>query len=408
MNINKWAAIFAAVFCLILCTAVFAETEQDNPGTPQVEKKEQRVIKHLIFISVGGLTDEKIRSAYTPNINGLAAGGIKTSAVGALPPNPRAFTASLLTGSDVSIHGYTGSGMKPKTQLLPEIICKYGKSSAFIAYEERFPEGLFQEKGGVRVYKVKDGGNKGVIDEAIKVFKETEPYFMGLDLPGLNPGEKEQENKTIIAKAVNDIDEQIGRLLIILSTKGLYDECLIVVTGCGITEGSGITESRIRAPEDDLLMAPVTMTGPGLKSGTVVPPVNITDITPTVALLTGIHTAPEANGMVLWNALMPGNGFLEENLLRKRIKDLSEQNARLTGLSYKLEEEKRQVRIEKEKVLGEKEGIQNTIDNKDSQINGLKRKTGLLKLVEAVTVLVMGAGYVLEYYYLRKKFLMFS
>jgi hypothetical protein len=144
-----------------------------------------------------------------------------------------------------------------------------------------------------------------------------------------------------------------------------------------------------------------------LKSGLLLPSINITDLAPTAALLGGIHAAPESNGLVLWNALLPGNGLSEEDLLRKRIKNLSDYNVKLTGLSYRLEEEKSLVKIEKEKVLQDKNRIKELIDSKDRQIRSLKWKGRLIRVTAGVIFLTMGAGYVIEYYYLRKKFLMF-
>lgn len=133
----------------------------------------------------------------------------------------------------------------------------------------------------------------------------------------------------------------------------------------------------------------------------------ITDIAPTTALLAGLPMSPESNGLVLWNALRTGTGFRQENLLLKRVKDLSDENVKLIGNAYRLTQEKGLVKAEKEGLSREKQQVQKTIADKDRQIGWLKLKIGTLKGLELITILVMGAGYVVEYIYLRKKFLMF-
>ena len=349
----------------------------------------------MIFIMVEGLTDQRIKSAYTPNADGLASSGVKTSAIGVLPANSASFLASLFAGADPSIHGITAVGQAPKITLLPETVGSYGRNCVFITPNDNILNGMFDRKGansGIRIAGVKDGGNEALIKKAIEEFNRDHPFLFGIRLLNIEKEAERSGRMNNIPGVVNTVDEQIGRLLTALRSTGAYEESLIVLVG-----GHGKEE----------LTGPVIMSGPGLKSGTQIPPVKITDVAPTIALLAGFQISPESTGMVLWNALRAGTGFLEENLLLKRVTDLSEENIKNIGQIYSLIEDKRMVDVEKEEVAAEKTKMDQTIEGKDREINFLKWQIRFFKLLIPVIVILFLAGYVVEYHYLRKRFLMF-
>lgn len=398
----KWLFIFMTTG-LLFCMGVNAQDIR-QPDKSAERPPEQKIIKHILYVVVNGLTEERIKSAYTPNLNGLASGGVKTSAVGVMPLNIQAFTASLISGSDPTVHGITGTGRQIKVQSLPDLMAGSGRKSVFISPRAISVQDLFKRKtqGGVTVIDVEKNENRDVIDQATSVLAKDRPFFMGIVLPGVKePPERLGSGKKLAAD-VNVIDEQIGRLLVSLRSQGIYDESMIIIAGY-----NNIT-SKYTGPADYKgLIGPLVMTGPGLKTGENLPPVKLTDIAPTTALLAGLRITADSNGLVLWNALRSGTGFQQENLLIKRVKDLSEENIKLVGDAYRMAEEKRLVKLEKENLNQEKIQYQKTIASKDRQISWLKFKIGSLKILEAITVLLMAVGYVVEYFYLKKKFLMF-
>ncbi len=401
MKLRKHVLLLAVFLSLVICSAAMAETEGESGGETD-GKPGDKTVAHVIFIFAEGLSDQRIKSAYTPNLNGLAAGGLKAAAVGVLPSNQAVLRASLLTGASPEIHGFDENNRQIRTVLFPETVSRYGRSSVYICPEASVFRELFTGKSGVKIHSAGSDGNKEVITRAINVFQKEKPYFMGLELPGIaaDPEIRDASKKT--ALMVNDFDEQLGRLLIKLRSMGVIERSLIVFAGD--YRETGPTENNL--PTEGLTV-PLIITGPGLRAGVELPPVKITDVVPTVALLTGIQASPESDGNVLWNAIAPEGSFSEQNLLLKRIRDLSEENLEITGTIYRLAEEKSLVKTEKEKITREKARIQETIAARDREIKSLKWRNRLLKLVEGATVLVMGAGYVAEYFYLRKRFLMF-
>lgn len=367
-------------------------------------KPEQRVVRHMILITVDDLSDRKMAAASTPNLNGVAAQGVRTSATGVLPANFPAFAASLLTGTDPDIHGLLNAADAAKTATLPDIAAKYGRPAVYVSHAGTIPKGLFNQKAGFKIknYEVAASENHRVMSEAIRVFKQEKPFFLGIKM-SMNENIFQGNQKAKTAKALNAADTQIGKLLSTLNSEGVMNESLIIVVG-----NSGVPSSKgVLSKDDKEFMAPVIMSGPGLKVSASIPPIRVTDIAPTAALLTGMQMPPESTGFVLWNALRPGNGFVEQNLLIKRVKDLSEENARSTVENYRLVEEKRLVKAERERVELEKQMIQKTIEQKDLYIKSLNLKISLFKLAGVIATGIFGLGYAVEYFYLRKKFLMF-
>lgn len=395
MKKMRYAAIISLV--ILILTAALAGAEVNKEGNKEGNQPDQpkpRVIRHIILVTVDGLTNSTMNSAHAPNLTGLAAQGIKSSAVGVLPPDFPNFAASLLTGADPVIHGFTAAGKQIKTEALPDTAIRYGRTAAYVS-PEGMPKGLFRQKGQskVELYEGTTSDNKNVMGKAIEVFNQKHPYFLGVNLSLKSSGSK--------VRTLTGVDNEIGRLFRALNSSNLFNETLIIIVGNVDRNTSSTSQGKSE------LMVPVIMAGPGLKVSVNLPPIRIIDIAPTAALLSGMKMSPESNGFVIWNALKSGNGFVEENLLLKRVKDLSSENVRSAEFIYRLQEEKRLVKVEQDQLNAEKLKIQQTISGKDREIEKLKLRTNLFKMIGAVAVCIFGAGYILEYFYLRKKFLMF-
>ncbi|HWI55331.1 MAG TPA: alkaline phosphatase [Desulfobacteria bacterium] len=392
---------------IFLCFAMvsgIAGAQPEGSEKKEEAKPEKRVVRHIILITVDDLNDRKMAAVSTPNLDGLAAQGVRTSAVGVLPAGYPTFAASLLTGADPSIHGLVDLRDNVKTATLPDIAVKYGRAASYISQTGTIPVGMFDQKARLKVknYEVATGEPRRLMTEAIKVFMQEKPFFLGIKM-SLNENNYLGSKKAKTVKALDAVDTEIGKLLRALGSGSVINDSLIIVVG-----NSGNPSSKgVLSKDNSEFTAPVIMTGPGLKISVNVPPVRVTDIAPTAAVLSGMQMSPESNGFVLWNVLRPGNGFVETNLLIKRVKDLSEENVRSTVGNYRLMEEKRLVKAERERVESEKQKIQKTIEHKDLYIKSLNLKISLFKLAGVMALGLFGVGYVVEYFYLRKKFLMF-
>lgn len=387
--------IMLVVSALLLSTGAWAqEAVEEEPPPPQ-----KKVIRHVILVTLDGVTEKDIQQAYTPNLNGLASSGVYAPGMDILPPDSAYHLAAILSGADTEINGFTPGVRRLKADTLPGIFKKYGRAAVyFVTGKSTAKEFLTAVRDSLKV-GVLSGSDRDVMDAALAEFEKSRPYFLGVVLSGAKstPG-----NGGRYYKAVGSADGQLGRMLLKLKDLGVYDESLIIVTG---------SSSEKRTAQNSLdyrqLLVPVVMKGPGLKGGTKLPPVRIIDVAPTAALLTGVALSEGSNGVVIWNSLMAGAGFVDENLLQKRVKELSQEFIKSTGAVYQLQEEKRLVQLEKEQIRKEKQEIQDIIKSKDGKIKSLSGTIRVLQLTGLVLLILSGIGYVLEYKYLRKKFMMF-
>ena len=400
------------MICILTIALIFLFPISQVLAEEKPEKKESKaqepVIKHVFIITINGLGKEGYNKAFTPNINGLAASGVKTlGALSVLPSTGPAVMASVLTGAEPQSHGFYKKGDHPKIPTILTSYANYGRKVAFID-GSGLSKGLISEKYyRSAITDFSAHGDKGVMDQAIKEFKAEQPYFIALSLPGVDQaGHKDGLASNQYRQAVTKADEQIGRLLLVLQNYKVMENSLIVVTGDHGFTGKEHSKGEASFTEKEMVV-PVIIKGPGFKPAMVIPPFRLVDITPTLAYITGLNPPKGATGTVIWNSLKNGRGYNQYSLMEKRISDLSNSLMSTYRNKYSLEERKRLVDEEKKTILKEKSRTQEIVNSKDKKIFKLIWQIRLMKLAGLITILTLGFGYVVEYFVLRKKFLMF-
>ncbi len=391
------AFVVMTIFGLISLVSVGVATEKNQAN----EEKRPQVLEHIFFVVVEGVSDKDLRATYTPNISGIASSGVSCNTVSVLPPTGN-FLSALLTGITPFSSG-GGLETEAGALTLPKAFKDAGRQSCII-YDGKHPlPRCLKDFKKLMPEKKQDSTtiDEGIIDLTLETFKEKEPFFTTVVLPGTEYIRNNDTSQETIAKTITRADEQIGRLLTELRKQGLYENTLLVVTGS--TTEKSITMNDL----DSAVMVPLVMSGPGLKIGAAIAPSRIVDITPTVAMLSGVMLNKEADGLVLWNALLAGEGFSEGNLLQKRLNELSDVYVNAIKGIYKLGNEKSNIHIAKEKINKEKKSIERMITEREQEISGLKLKIALYKIIGVVFLVISFIGYAVEYFVLRKKFLMF-
>jgi hypothetical protein len=111
---------------------------------------------------------------------------------------------------------------------------------------------------------------------------------------------------------------------------------------------------------------------------------------------------------VLWDILKNEGGSSEAYLLKKRVNDIGEQLTETSRREYKLSYEQMEMNQEKSSLQAEKSQVQNIIDTKNKEINNGKLKLTLFKIVGSIALIAFCLGYLYEYKFLKRKFLMFK
>lgn len=368
--------ILIVIFCFSATSVVYAEPEKQKESSEKEEKKPVAIkpIKHVFLIGVEGMVARDLDSS--PNIAGLAAGGTKiSSALGVLPARFPVAVASLLTGQEPNNHSYINKGDNFTSENLINI---YQKSNRNVLFIDGTQDGLNDLGKTSKVYKSSVKTPKQGVEEIKKDFPKELPYLTTLFL-SVGPGEN----------SVRKIDQEIGQLFPFLHQQGVYEYSLFIVAGIDGKEGF------------------FTLKGPGVKGGITIPSGRLIDAFPTIINVTDGHVPKKLDGLVLWDSLQVRGGYSELTLLQKTVNELRASQVGLNkSLNQAVEDRRLALREEKDMEL-EKQKVLNNLKEKDKEIKTLNLKIGAMKVVGFMMVIGFVIGYVIEFFILRKKFLMF-
>jgi hypothetical protein len=212
------------------------------------------------------------------------------------------------------------------------------------------------------------------------------------------PKGTDQERTTFFRK----LDSAVGGLLAMLHEKGIYDNTMIVIIGKSSDQPtkSGVTPD-VKPP-----IYPLIMKGPNLLLGTALPTVNLEDIQATILYLSD-GKEPKSTGHIIWNSIKSENLYISQNLLNRRIKEVTEERDAYIAKVWQGEKEKERFDSQRSTLAKEREGISNKLNEKELQIRVYSKKIYYYKVASLVTLAVLLLGYGLEYLLLRKRFLLF-
>lgn len=319
-----------ALTCVLLTCAITACRSEGPPAAPQVD--------HVLLVTIDTLRADRI-GAYgsttvrTPHLDRLAREGAMARQATAHVPLTRPSHTSIFTGLYPSEHGIRDNvsvGLSPDVPVMAELLQAHGfRTAAFVSsvvlsrqsglsrgfqhYADRFDLGpddarflnAIQKPGDRTVEEAVSWLSDGAAGRRfawIHLYDPHDPY----EPP--EPFASEYTGRPYDGE-VAYADALVGRIDAALTTAGLRDRTLVVITsdhGEGLDDhgesvhGFFVYESTLRVP--------LIMRGPGIPSGTRVPVVaRSVDLLPTILDLTGLaaHTPP-VSGRSLAAALRGG------------------------------------------------------------------------------------------------------
>ena len=151
-----------------------------------------------------------------------------------------------------------------------------------------------------------------------------------MSLPISSPGLRERVatmpdvDKNFITAAYDEevafMDEQLGRLLDELATRGVLDDTLVVFTsdhGEELFEHGGFEHGHDMWQE--LLHIPLVFWGPDVVPGREAGPVSLVDLAPTILDWLGMEPLPSTDGISLWPNLSSGIPIPERTLYAQHV-----------------------------------------------------------------------------------------
>lgn len=331
----------AAALLLLLPTLAGCRHESPPPDVPL----------NVLLISIDTTRADHLgcygrTDARTPNIDALAAAGVRFAHCATVAPVTLPSHSSLMTATYPFVHGVRDNGqfqLHAANQTLAETLSSagYSTSAAVGAYVLDHVFGLNQGFGvydDVQVERKLTGPRtrraptersaEEVCDAALALLRRSAGntfflfvHFFDPHQPDLAPERFATQIADPYLAELAYVDEQIGRLIAELRTLRIDRRTLVVVTSDhGEARGQHDEDTHGPFVYDTTMAIPLIINGPGLPSGRVITQqVRIIDVAPTILERLGLPPLPAAQGQSLvplisgaapqWDAPAYGESF---------------------------------------------------------------------------------------------------
>lgn len=350
-------------------------------------------LKNIILISVDGLNYEGYSSYDKNSLKYLALDGCSTDKCLAVRADTlEAGEASLLTGSLPEEHQHYSRTDKVEVESVLDVICKSGRSVLVVDGSGGKLQGFAR---GQEEYVKMDSKqpDSRVMEKAIKLFLEKKPFFTYIYLDDCKTSAVQVNSKDHF-KNLRNVDQEIGKLVEVLKKWNIYDQTGLIVTA-----------SRSSSPSN---MVPLMIKSGGIKYNSRLQGVNIIDVAPTICVLAGLERPRNCSGIVIWDAFIPGEKHGAETLLKKQMEELQQERLRVWNRLYQTMKERESLTHQIEEIKEEQEGIFDYAGQNEQTIAHLQKRLNQAKGLMAGMIVVFLIGGLIEYRWLKRRFMLFK
>ncbi len=384
MLLQRYILILPVLF-LVFCLANPVNAEEKEPAGPFT-------VERVFIISVDGLSREAYTSVPVNNLRHLASEGvIDQSSLALKAETCEAAEASLLSGAWPQEHRYYSSQDQPNVELLTDVFRKYGKKVAVIDGSggklRRFGAG---EKDYISLKS--SATDREVLQRAMNNFRTNNPYLTYVYLDDCMKAMLSLDEKTYF-QAVQEFDKGLGNFLAELRKEKLYYRSCIIVTG-----------ARCASASDQV---PLVIRSPRCVSGGIVTGTMTVDIAPTLYRLTGMEAPPGVQGIPVYEAFTLTTAE-QEQVTRQWVKDLKADRMSWSSRYWKLEDELYHKIHQLASLKEEKSSVYSLAGEKEQLIENLQNRLVKERCAAVALLVLLLAGYLVEFKLLKKKFLLFK
>lgn len=385
---NKLISLLLIVFLtlgLLMGKSAAAEKHSTEPDPASSGLS----IEQLFLISIDGLNYEGFISSYTPNMDYLGSEGVIDKKSRAFAVNSiEASEACLLTGSFPEEHKFINASDKLEVESLLE---RVKKSNHKVLMVDASGGKLAKLSAGTYIKMDAKQNDRQVFQTAIEQYNAEHPYFTYIysndcldALLSLN-----QKN---YYQSITKVDQYIGELLDDLRKHDQLDKTLIVITSPRSSSTSNFS--------------PLIMRGPRCKSGVEMTDTMLIDVFPTLSYLLGLKTQFNVRGIPLYEAIAiePRNQI---SILNMWINALKKERIVIWNRYFQSQDELYHTIKQLISVQEERESIFHYAGQREDTIVSLQNKIKLQRGMAGLIFLLMAAGYLVEYRWLKKKYLLF-
>ncbi|SFR18311.1 hypothetical protein [Desulfoscipio geothermicus] len=358
--------MFKRHFLLIL---IFLMTCASSYGAAQAAaEKDSKNYIFLIFVEELKYSD--LNGAALPNIKKIKDSGAS-------------YRHLTNTSSEPVDNVLAGLGKDKDVLYLPKILIDNGIRCLVVDGSGKLSQTLLNNN---RIDVITESSDHLAMDKFLTQFADKSYQFVTIYLddtsqpaPGQNSARFNQWSSA---------DNQIGRLVNNLISTGRLTDSTLILAGGGEQSPLIIYGNKISVPAKYFHCQQ-------------------NDIAPTICQIFGITPPNDLPGSILYECLQPISNDQLVNHLKTRIIDLQKECLVYTQEIAKTQKEQHIINLQKAEVEEERKKIARIISEKNQAVNHLIMQIKLLKFFGAVIILLMLAGYIVEYKILRKKFLMF-
>lgn len=380
--------------CLLLSVALFTSglTLIGPPVLAVEEVPSVGEVQRVILINVEGLNYEGYISTPMHNLRQMAAEGLMDEKCLAVrTDSSEAALASLLTGALPEDHGYYNSSNKIEVESLLALLKKRSQTFQII------------DASGGKLQVFNYGEDKYISLPAsspdqeafallIKNIPDKMPFFSFLYLNDSMEGLLSLDDDRYY-DALMSFDSGLGQLIAELKDHNMYYDSLII-----------ITSARSTSPSD---YVPMIIHGPGCRSGIKTSSSMVLDTAATICRFIGINAPAPSIGIPIYDAMTvreEDRDYIYVKWTAELKKERTSQFTRYFDMQDELYRTIHQMTAIKE----ERQNISDFAGEKEKIINSLETRINWQRVLGMGIFLLMVAGYLLEYRWLKKKFTLFQ
>lgn len=362
------------------------------PGHAAAKKTEPspNPMKHIIVVSIDGLSQETYLACAGDNMKELARDGSATDrCLTVRSETIEAAEASLLTGSLPEEHMHFSRKDPVSVESMLDVMLRSGNSVLVVDGSGGRLRGFARGQNQYAKLNAITPDQK-VLDKAADLFIARRPYFTYVYLNDCRSPMIDQRERAL---ALARIDAGIGRWIQLLKERSIYEQSAVI-----------LVSSRSSSDSD---LGPLVIRAPGLKSRQNLAGSSIIDIAPTLCALADLEAPRGSSGLTLWNAMQRPEAE-NSKLAEIRLEELQNERLRVWQRYNTTVKERDRYSHQMEEIKEERENVFHFAGERERTIGLLRDQLNRFKGIIAGMTIFFLCGYLIEYRILKKKFLLFK
>jgi membrane-anchored protein YejM (alkaline phosphatase superfamily) len=374
--------------CLLICIALFTfGLGQIKPSVLAAEE-----LQRIILINVEGLNYEAYISTPMHNLRQIAAEGLMDEKCLAIrTDSSEAALASLLTGALPEDHGYYNSESKIQVESLLALLKKHGRTFQLIDGSGGKLQ-VFNYGQDQYIALPPSSLDQEAFSRLIQNIPEQMPFFSFLYLNDSLEALLALDDNQYYS-ALMTFDSKLGQLISELKNHNMYQDSLII-----------ITSARSTSPSD---YVPMIIRGPGCRSGVKTSSSIVLDTVATICSFMGVDAPASSIGIPIYDAMTVRQED-REYVYAKWTADLKKERILQFTRYYDMQDELYRTIHQMTAIKEERQNIFEFAGEREKIINSLESRINWQRVLGMGIFLLMLAGYLLEYRWLKKKFTLFQ